>query len=119
MRFSPLVRMNPAKPCSSNPPAFHCKLPTVLAAAPRGMLIPVRQRIYGQTIASGGDTQLVKLWNVSTGKVTNTLKGHEDSIDWVGYSPDGKRIANGISSHDIAIQSTDGTWAIALWDIKP
>jgi len=48
----------------------------------------------GQTIASGGDTQLVKLWNVNTGKVTKTLKGHDKPIDWVGYSPDGKTLAS-------------------------
>ncbi len=34
----------------------------------------------GRTLASGGDDNTVKLWEVASGKLLHTLEGHEDCL---------------------------------------
>jgi WD40 repeat protein len=60
----------------------------------------------GKTLASGGEGNTIKMWDVATGKEQATLKGHTDSVNSVAYSPDGKTLASG---------GWDKT--IKLWDL--
>jgi WD40 repeat protein len=60
----------------------------------------------GKKLASGSADKTIKIWDVTTGKVLNTLKGHESSVWSVGFSPDGKKLASG---------SVDNT--IKIWDV--
>ena len=57
----------------------------------------------GQTIATAGDDKTVKLWNLN-GTLSNTWQAHEQTINSVSFSRDGK----------IATGSEDNT--VKLWD---
>lgn len=48
----------------------------------------------GQTLASGGDDGMVRLWDAITGKERAQLKGHANVISAVAFSPDGKTLAS-------------------------
>ena len=60
----------------------------------------------GQVLASGSRDNTVKLWEVSSGGLLQTLEGHTESVDSVTFSPNGKLIASG---------GRDGT--IRLWGV--
>ncbi|MBD2569157.1 P-loop NTPase fold protein [Anabaena lutea] len=61
----------------------------------------------GQTLASGGRDNKIKLWEVETGKEIRTLTGHDGSVFSVSFSPDGQTLASG---------SDDGK--IKLWKLE-
>jgi WD40 repeat protein len=60
----------------------------------------------GRILASGSDDRTVRLWDVATGECIQTLKGHEDCVRSVAFSPDGVTLASG---------SSDRT--VRLWDV--
>jgi WD40 repeat protein len=59
----------------------------------------------GQTLASGHTEEMgssIKLWEVDTGSLINTLYGHESRIESLAYSPDGQTLAS--ASYDKTIK---------------
>ncbi|MCX8075855.1 MAG: WD40 repeat domain-containing protein [Aquificaceae bacterium] len=48
----------------------------------------------GKTLASGGYSS-VKLWDVQSGRLVRTIKGHNGIVLSVHFSPDGKTVASG------------------------
>ena len=58
-------------------------------------------------IVSGSADATVKLWNVDTGELINTLRGHSDAVISVAMSPDREIMASG---------SRDGT--VKLWNLE-
>ena len=74
----------------------------------------------GLIIAAAHSDWTVRLWDVSTGKLTSpsTLRGHTAKIHAVEYSPDGKRIASGSADKTIRIwdphATTDNKKIIAI-----
>ena len=58
-------------------------------------------------MASSGDDQTVKLWDIHTGQCLKTLRGHTSWVRSLTFSPDNSILASG---------SEDET--IKLWDIK-
>ena len=62
----------------------------------------------GQTLASGGADNTIRLWDVATGQQRKVLKAHADAVLKVGlaFSPDGQTLVSG---------SWDST--IRFWDV--
>jgi len=61
----------------------------------------------GRYLASGGSDNTVKIWEVKTGKLMSTFKGHSSYVSSVAFSPDGRYLASG---------SDDNT--IKIWEVK-
>ena len=61
----------------------------------------------GSILASGSYDRTIRLWNVDTGDLRETLEGHTDGVQHMAFSPTGLILASA---------SDDGT--IRLWDIK-
>jgi len=61
----------------------------------------------GKTIASGGRSGKVRLWDVETGKPVARWTGHTNAVDALCWSVDGERVVSG---------SGDGT--IRVWDVE-
>jgi WD40 repeat protein len=66
----------------------------------------------GRTLASGGKTgatdskdRTIRLWEVATGQEKAILKGHDEVVLSVAFSPDGRTLASG-----------SGDKTIKLWD---
>jgi WD40 repeat protein len=58
-----------------------------------------------QTLACGTKDKSIKLWNLQTGKLQNTISGLSDPVHTLTFSPDGKTLVSG--------GSEDGT--IEVW----
>ena len=72
------------------------------------------ERIYsvafspdGLTLASGGQDNVVRLWDLGSRRAAGTLTGHTDVVSGVAFSPDGRTLASG---------SFDTT--VRLWDLR-
>jgi WD40 repeat protein len=71
------------------------------------------QTLLATTAASESDIT-IKLWDVATGQVKNTLVGHSGEIGALAFSPDGKILASGGSGRQNQLEEADYT--IRLWD---
>jgi WD40 repeat protein/serine/threonine protein kinase len=60
----------------------------------------------GRTLASAGEDQMVKVWDLADRRVLHSFAVHTQAVWGVAFSPDGKLLATG---------SRDGT--IVLWDL--
>src|SRR5262249_20496448 len=61
----------------------------------------------GKTLAAGGSARdnIVRLWDLQTGKLTGTLKGHEDAVVGLRFSPDGKNLTSTSGQDDTTVRS--------------
>ena len=50
---------------------------------------------YGQVVFSGSEDATIKILDIKTGKLVNTLKGHIACVDAIAISPDGQTIYSG------------------------
>jgi WD40 repeat protein len=46
----------------------------------------------GQTLATGGDDRLIRLWHVPGGQLQRELAGHQTSLTSLTFSPDGQQL---------------------------
>jgi WD40 repeat protein/serine/threonine protein kinase len=70
---------------------------------------PVRALVCspdGKWLASAGDDQAIKIWQVETGQLTVTLRGHEKIIHGLSFSHDGLRLA-----------SASGDRTVRIWNV--
>jgi WD40 repeat protein/serine/threonine protein kinase len=59
----------------------------------------------GATLASGGDDNLVRLWDVATGHRIANLQGHHATVTSLAFSPDGQQIVSGSLDRTVRIWS--------------
>ncbi|KIK58272.1 hypothetical protein GYMLUDRAFT_140737, partial [Collybiopsis luxurians FD-317 M1] len=62
----------------------------------------------GESVVSGGDDNMVRIWNAKTGaSIGEPLQGHSDQVWSVAFSPDGKRIVSGSSDKTVRIWNAE------------
>jgi WD40 repeat protein/serine/threonine protein kinase len=60
-----------------------------------------------QQVAAAGEEGVIRVWDVATGEVTSTFRGHTDTIYSLAFSPNGYEIASG--SADLTAR---------IWDLR-
>lgn len=69
----------------------------------------------GQILATGGDDHDVKLWDVATGNLLRTLRGHAWAVWGLAFSPDGRRLASaGLGNLK---QGAKSPGEVKVWDV--
>ena len=61
----------------------------------------------GKQLVSGGEDSTVRIWDVQSGQLLDTLEEHTSSVNSVAFSPNGKMFASGGSD-----------WRIRIWDVN-
>ncbi len=64
----------------------------------------------GETLASGGEDNRIKLWRVSNGHQMQELEGHSQAVSSLAFSPDGSVLASGSFDRSIKL------WRVAERD---
>ncbi len=80
----------------------------------------------GKVREGGSSDTTVRLWDVRSGKVIHTLKGHASEIDCLAFSADGKILASGgdgvrtaaSAGEPSKAESTLSVTTIKLWDVE-
>jgi WD40 repeat protein len=67
----------------------------------------------GNTLITASVDQTICIWNLADRKLTMELDGHDDTIEALALSPDGKWLASG--GDDFSIRS----WDTSTWTEKP
>jgi WD40 repeat protein len=60
----------------------------------------------GKTLASGGEDNRVRLWDLARGKELRQFSGHHSSILALAFAPDGKTLASGSVNGQIRLWAT-------------
>ncbi len=58
-------------------------------------------------MASGSEDKTVKLWSVESQKEVTTLQGHDNIVNSVAFSPDGKYLASGSEDCTVKLWSVE------------
>ena len=65
----------------------------------------------GQTVASGSLDRTIKIWDLKTGRLLQTLDGHSDWVISVAFSPDAKTLVSASKDETIRLWNVAQTLA--------
>jgi WD40 repeat protein/tetratricopeptide (TPR) repeat protein len=72
-----------------------------------GMVEGVAFSPDGKTLAMAGREGNVHLWDVASGKLLETLRGHSSAVNAVVFSPDGRTLASGGTDHTVRLWNAE------------
>lgn len=101
--------MRPERPYTPEAEASFRKASYLNSAIFRGHTSSVLSANFspnGELIVSASADSTLRIWDVKTGTILNSIKGHSDTVISVSFSPDGKKIIS---------LSNDGT--VKIWDV--
>ncbi|HVS70654.1 MAG TPA: hypothetical protein VHQ47_05305 [Phycisphaerae bacterium] len=81
----------------------------------KGLVHAIRTAPDGKTFASAGSDGTVKIWDIASGKLLQTIPGPTNIVRAMDYSSDGKRIAVGLQGGLIQILDVQGRKVLASW----
>ncbi|KAF2666359.1 WD40 repeat-like protein [Microthyrium microscopicum] len=61
----------------------------------------------GKYLATGAEDKVIRVWEITTGKITNTFTGHDQDIYSLDFARNGRLIASG-----------SGDRTVRLWDVE-
>jgi WD40 repeat protein/serine/threonine protein kinase len=74
----------------------------------RGAVYAVAVSPDGKTVATGSWDQTVRLWDLETGRVRATCRGHSDWVERLGFSADGRALLSASSrGHEVKVWDVD------------
>ena len=71
------------------------------------LAIGYKQILHPYRLISGSWERTIKLWNLATGKVINTLEGHYERILSVAIAADNKTIVSGSGDKTIRVWQSE------------
>lgn len=80
---------------------------TTIQAISKGVVQAVAFSPDGRSVASAGTGGEIKLWNVETARLKQSLEGHPHLIYSLAFSPDGRALVSG-----------DQDGMVKFWDIS-
>src|SRR4051794_9595650 len=86
--------LSPAFPALAVAPPLHSTASRQTLEGHRDGIFSVAVSPRDRWLASAGRDSAVKVWDLTTGQVHRTLKGHSGQVLRVGFSPDGKILAS-------------------------
>ncbi|MEM6450653.1 MAG: caspase family protein [Cyanobacteria bacterium P01_D01_bin.105] len=69
----------------------------------------------GSLLATANDDSIVRLWDVNQGVLTQSLKGHEDRVAVVQFSPDRSQLLSGSADRTLRLWDVESGEAIGKW----
>jgi WD40 repeat protein len=75
---------------------------------PFGFIYSIAFSPDGQLLATGGDNNLICLWQIADGQPRQFLRGHTSRVWSLAWSPDSQMLASG----------SEDQWGVRLWDVK-
>ncbi len=76
-------------------------------AGGQGMIDDLACSPDGKTLAMASREGNVHLWDIGTGKLRETLRGHSSQVQAVAFSPDGRTLASGSSDQTLRLWNTE------------